>query len=472
MGYLNTATQNPNAVTNPAGLNTPKVNTDISKPSITSNQATVQAQSYVQDLNPKAMAANQLKEFTAKDAPLMQRARAQGIQDSARRGFTGGSSIAAGAAMGAMVDRATPIVLQDAQSEANRQSENLAAQNATARFNAEQENARIRQMDSMVQDIERLEKEGTVKSNLQAQALREDILRLQKEGTVKSNLQAQALREDIERLEKEGTVKSNLQAQALREDVLRLQTQAEQDVQTKTHEANLQKDRDFRLQTFDENLQERKALLDRIANQEMSQQRREETILSEQLLSTRSQQDYVRDIAKMDAEVGREAALAKIKVDADLAVQQVADANRDLINRNQYAAGIQETHMRNIAAIVGDANITPAQQAQAIAKLNEAHTGAMQFIDAIGGAGAVRATAPTTPTINTPASQQRTQARSEINRLYQSINTATGENEEGVAFQISEIGRMTGMSPAEIDAAAGAPPGTTERYRAQQGWAG
>jgi hypothetical protein len=428
MGYLTTATQNPNEVTNPAGLNTPKVNTDISKPSVVSSQSTVQAQSYVQDLNPKAMAANQLKEFTAKDAPLMQRARAQGVQDSARRGFTGGSSIAAGAAMGAMVDRATPIVLQDAQSEATRQSENLAAQNATARFNAEQENARIRQTDTMVQDIERLEKEGSVKSMIQAQALREDILRLQVE--------------------------------------------AEQDVQTKTHEANLQKDRDYRLQTFDENLQERKALLDRIANQELSQQERETKILDARLESTKAQEDYVRDIAKMDAEVGREAALAKIKVDAEAAVQQIADANQDLINRNQFAAGIQETHMRNIAAIVGDPNITPAQQAQAIAKLNEAHNGAMDFLNAIGGAREVSAVAPTTPDIQTPATQRQAQARSEINRLYQSINTATGDNEEGVAFQISEIGRLTGMSPAQIDAAAGAPPGTTERYRAQQGWAG
>jgi hypothetical protein len=50
----------------------------------------------------------------AKDSPLMQRAATQGTQYANQRGLLN-SSMAAGAAQGAMIDRATPIAQQDAQ---------------------------------------------------------------------------------------------------------------------------------------------------------------------------------------------------------------------------------------------------------------------------------------------------------------------------------------------------------------------
>jgi hypothetical protein len=433
VGYLNDAANtlnNPNAVTNPTGVNTPSVNTDISKPSTLSSQSTVQAQSYVQDLNPKALAANQLKEFTAKDSPLMQRAREQGTRYAAGRGFTQGSSIAAGASMGAMVDRATPIVLQDAQSEFARQSENLAAQNRTSMFNAEQENLRIRQADSLMQDIARLEKEGSIKSNLQAQALREDLQRLQEQGGI---------------------------------DLTKIGESGFQDRLTQERRMELERlgDQMSAAQRFE---------YDRIIAQEGSQLRREETILAEKLLGERSQQDFIREIAKLDAEVGREAAITQMRAQADAFLQQMRDANADKMNRNQMYGRSMDNYQQTLNSIL-TSDMGPAEQAAAIARAQEGLQGYHQILDAMGGATPITATPPATPDINLPRQQQLAQARSEIARLFQTINTDTGANEAGVAAQIDRIARDAGMSPEDVDAAAGAPLGTTRRYRAEQGWA-
>jgi hypothetical protein len=74
--------------------------------------------------------AQQLNNITSRDSPLMMRARQEGMLTAARRGLQN-SSIAAGAAEGAMVDRASPLAMQDAQAELARQTANQNAQNTT-----------------------------------------------------------------------------------------------------------------------------------------------------------------------------------------------------------------------------------------------------------------------------------------------------------------------------------------------------
>lgn len=59
-------------------------------------------------------AAGQLDDMLASDSPLMQRAATQGRQSANNRGLLN-SSMSAEAAQGAMIDRATPIAQQDAQ---------------------------------------------------------------------------------------------------------------------------------------------------------------------------------------------------------------------------------------------------------------------------------------------------------------------------------------------------------------------
>lgn len=434
MGLLNQAqTQDTNAVTNPAGVNTPKINTDISAPSVISNQATVQAGSYTADLDPRAQSANQLKEMTAKDGPLMQRAKAMGTQAAAKRGFTGGSSIAAGAAMGEVVDRITPYALQDAQSFMNRQSENLDIQNRAAMFNAEQNNLRSRQADTLVQDIARLEKEGTIKSAAEAQKLKDELAKMQAEAGY--NMTDLERRSELERL---ATQVSSAQSY-------------EQDRVLKQEEIAFTAEADAKL------------------FQRQEAERRQSFILEQQWNTKVRQEEAAIEAARLDRDVGREAALTQIKLQADTFLEQVRSANQDLIGRNAAAGEMYNTYQRSITEIYSRTDITPEQAATATIKAQEAFQGSMDLIAAMGGTGPVTTTnTPATPVISTPGPMNRQTVMSQIKALTQGI---TVENEAGIATQIDALGRQAGMTPEDIDAAAGLDRGTTARYRASRGWA-
>jgi len=71
-------------------------------------------------------AAGQLDAILAKDSPLMQRARTQATQEMNKRGLIN-SSMSAGAGVAAMIDRATPIAQQDAETYSNRAIANMNA---------------------------------------------------------------------------------------------------------------------------------------------------------------------------------------------------------------------------------------------------------------------------------------------------------------------------------------------------------
>lgn len=83
--------------------------------------------------------AGQLDSILAKDSPLMQRARTQALQDMNARGLVN-SSMSQGAAVAAMIDRATPIAQQDAQLYSNRAEANMRAVNDAGMFNAGEQN--------------------------------------------------------------------------------------------------------------------------------------------------------------------------------------------------------------------------------------------------------------------------------------------------------------------------------------------
>jgi hypothetical protein len=89
------------------------------------------------EVDPTMTAIGQLDRMTAVDSPTMRRAAQQGMLTAARRGLQN-SSFAAGAAQGAMVDRAAPLAQQDAQTNfqnlrANLDAENRAAEVSTGR---------------------------------------------------------------------------------------------------------------------------------------------------------------------------------------------------------------------------------------------------------------------------------------------------------------------------------------------------
>lgn len=99
-------------------------------------------------------ASGRLNKITSQESPLIKRARQQGLTLANNRGLIN-SSIAAGAAEGAMVDRATPLAQQDAalfqqQRLTNQADTNRAREVSTGRetdvsqFNAQQKNERDR----------------------------------------------------------------------------------------------------------------------------------------------------------------------------------------------------------------------------------------------------------------------------------------------------------------------------------------
>lgn len=68
---------------------------------------------FTQSVPDAELASSQLNKITSQESPLIKRARQQGLTLANNRGLIN-SSIAAGAAEGAMVDRATPLAQQDA----------------------------------------------------------------------------------------------------------------------------------------------------------------------------------------------------------------------------------------------------------------------------------------------------------------------------------------------------------------------
>lgn len=101
-----------------------------------------------QQVDPTSLTSNRLNTITAEDSPLMARARQEGMLLAAKRGLQN-SSIAAGTAEGAMVDRATPLAQQESamlqeQAINNQNSTNAArGQNAVLATDVSKTNAQL-----------------------------------------------------------------------------------------------------------------------------------------------------------------------------------------------------------------------------------------------------------------------------------------------------------------------------------------
>ena len=87
----------------------------------------------------KETTAGQLQGIMAQDSPLMQQARAQAKQGMAARGLIN-SSMAQGAGVAAMLERATPIAAADAGTYSNQALTNQQAVNTGGQFNVGQQN--------------------------------------------------------------------------------------------------------------------------------------------------------------------------------------------------------------------------------------------------------------------------------------------------------------------------------------------
>jgi len=80
------------------------------------------------DLDPNELSSTRVNAITAQDSPLMRRADARGRAFANSRGLSN-SSMAAGAAQGAVIDAATPLAMQEAGAYTNVGDRNMSAEN-------------------------------------------------------------------------------------------------------------------------------------------------------------------------------------------------------------------------------------------------------------------------------------------------------------------------------------------------------
>ena len=88
------------------------------------------------EIDPNDLMGERMRLLTQSDSPMMQRAKQEGMLFAARRGLSN-SSIAAGNAMGAMVDRAAPIAQQESQAYLQQGMANQGYLNEAAKQNAQ-----------------------------------------------------------------------------------------------------------------------------------------------------------------------------------------------------------------------------------------------------------------------------------------------------------------------------------------------
>lgn len=109
----------------------------------TKSYAAVQADPTDWKVDANQTVQGQMDGLLAKNSPLMQRAETRANQESVRRGLLN-SSMAVGAAQGAVIDAAMPMAQQDAGTYAESARSNAAARTSTSQFNAGETNTASR----------------------------------------------------------------------------------------------------------------------------------------------------------------------------------------------------------------------------------------------------------------------------------------------------------------------------------------
>lgn len=118
--------------------------------STTTDANAAKATAQTRNVDDNELVSNQLSSIMGENSPLLQRAKTSALETANNRGLLN-SSMAVGAATGAMLDRATPIAQSNAATISNVKNQNLANQQqaeltntsnqqATNQFNAQAKN--------------------------------------------------------------------------------------------------------------------------------------------------------------------------------------------------------------------------------------------------------------------------------------------------------------------------------------------
>lgn len=131
--------------------------------------------------------AGRLDQMLGSDSPLMKRARTQGQQEAAQRGLLN-SSMAAGAAQGAMIDRAQPFAMQDSNTLVQNQQFNTEAQNQRGLLQSQMigQDFQDRQQQGFQMDRDAALFDQQVELQARDYGLRSDILRQETDATMEN----------------------------------------------------------------------------------------------------------------------------------------------------------------------------------------------------------------------------------------------------------------------------------------------
>lgn len=134
---INTAVPAAASTTPSAGVTANAAQSGNVNPLTSANALTGTADNQNRTLNNNELVSNQISNIVGADSPLMQRASSMAMRNANQRGLLN-SSMANEAAVGAVLDRATPIAQADANAFTNVADRNLANNQQTAIFNAGQ----------------------------------------------------------------------------------------------------------------------------------------------------------------------------------------------------------------------------------------------------------------------------------------------------------------------------------------------
>ena len=281
-------------------------------------------------------AQGQVNSILSKDSPLMQRARTLATQQMAQRGLVN-SSMAAGAGVAAMIDRAVPIASQDASTYNQVASENMGAVNQAGLANT----GALNQfgMQKSQQDF--------------------DATQLQKQQQFTTS----------ERL---GTQKFTSQLEVAKQNFTSAQSALDRALETYKTDKSIEAQKD--LQTAQQTFTAAQTALDR--TQQTTMQSNQQTFQSTQANLDRIQQENLQNDQQEFQQKMTEAQQAFNKAQAELDRTQQAFLQDDMQSFQaamqkatipaNFAGQISASLAQSIGAISADGNLTPESKKTAI----------------------------------------------------------------------------------------------------------
>ena len=306
-----------------------------------------QSSAVVAPVSANETVAGQLNTDLSSGSPYLDLARSQALQAASSRGLQN-SSIAAGAGEAAAISGAMPIATQDATTNANRTTSNLAAEN---QFGSTQQQGQIQAQNTAQQIQEQTAgtiaaqtNQGTITQGLQtdaqkaaaalsAQGASQTSALTTQQGQINTALQAQAEQANINQIVTQGTI--NQQLQASQNAFTALQTTINNGQQ---------------LILADKNFQNQLSL----------------TVAQGQISSSLSSQNAAQQIAQINqtstdtiAQINAQAAASKTLYGPQLVSQYLAGVSNIMNSTSQQISSIYATQ-----------GLTAAQQQNAVATAN------------------------------------------------------------------------------------------------------